>query len=188
MNVRCQKITRQIDRWLELSDQEQRAIRRHAQDCSACSEALESIEQVLRTLDQSVVDYSRLKYSGLVPSLPERSPAWLRFFPSTPAWRWAAVAATLVLALVWFGANLLPTSDTAKSQSFIQPLQMPPMPSQAPSMASIPLSPGELSLQVIRLKRKVGPSLHRNIRIPSRPEEPKIHLREETRMQNPYRA
>jgi predicted Fe-S protein YdhL (DUF1289 family) len=175
MKVNCKKTARQIGRWFELSDQEQQAIIEHAQKCPTCSEALESIEQVLRSMDQSAVEYSQLTHSRSMPDLPEKLPIRFRLFPPAPSWGWAAVAVTMVIVLAWLGGNLLTTSDFHRSQSSLQPFHMPTMPSYMPSMASIPLSPGELSLRIIRLKREIGPSLRRNIGIPNRPQGRKPH-------------
>lgn len=173
MRVRCHRTLRKLDRWLELTDQEKQAVRKHAQDCTSCRDALESTEQILRALNQSAAEYEAMTYSGPVPPLPAKSPGRTRFFGRVPAWGWVAAAATLVFVLVWLGGKTPPTSDFSDTRSKIRCLHMPPMPSCTISTASIPLTPGAATRHMAQLQRKVGPLLHRSFKMPSRPKAPK---------------
>ena len=72
MKKRCNRVNDQLDRWFELNEEQKQLIRSHAHDCAQCDKALTATEEALGVLQQSTEDYSRIKYSGPMPSLPEK--------------------------------------------------------------------------------------------------------------------
>lgn len=187
MKKRCDKIEVQLDRWLELTDEQKQSIRSHAYDCRSCEKALRESEQALGVLEQSAVEYGRIKYSGSMPPLPEKRLAWWWGLFPMPALAGAA-AAVFLMVVVWSLIDRQSDSELAEIKSDTFSFSMPSMPSRPASATKVTINPGAVQQRIRALERKVGPSLNRHIRIPERPKSTKPIIKKETSMLETKRA